>query len=60
MDNSNTQSQLQSIEQFELEAISGGYLPMIDVSGMPDRSEQCGTMWYLEQLSKIFRPTRPF
>jgi hypothetical protein len=49
---------MQAIELFELEAVSGGYIKTVDVSGMPDRSEMCGTMWYLEQLSKIFRPTR--
>jgi hypothetical protein len=55
---SQSKFEMQSVEQAELQAVSGGYIPMIDVSGMPDRSEQCGTMWYLEQLSKLFRPTR--
>ena len=54
----NAQPEMQSVEQTELQAISGGYISMISVTGMPDRSEQCGTMWYLEQLSKVFRPTR--
>ena len=60
MSNANTQPQMQSVEAFELEAISGGYLPMVDVTGMPDRSEQCGTMWYLDQLLKKFNPPRLF
>ncbi len=51
----NAQPEMQSVDQAELQAVSGGYIPTVDVSGMPDRSEMCGTAWY---LSKIFRPTR--
>ncbi len=32
----------------ELQAIQGGL--GVDISQMPDRSVQCGTMWYLDQL----------
>jgi hypothetical protein len=56
MDNAKTQPQMQTVEQFELEAVSGGFY--VDVTGMPDRSEMCGTMWYLDQLIKKFTPAR--
>ncbi len=49
------QPEMQSVAQAELQAVSGGYIPMIDVSGMPDRSEMCGTMWYLYTTEQDFQ-----
>ena len=33
----------------ELNQIVGGYFGTVDVSGMPDRTETCGTIWLLNR-----------
>ena len=45
-------SEVQTVSESEMQAISGG-LSYTSVSGMPDRSEMCGTMWYQQQLLRI-------
>ncbi len=44
---------MQTLASTELTSVSGG-LTIVDVSGMPDRTVMCGTMWYLDQLLKKF------
>jgi hypothetical protein len=53
------QTDFRVLETAEVETVSGGYLPTVDVSGMPDRSVVCGTMWYMDRLIKILTGQRP-
>jgi hypothetical protein len=45
-------SELRVLRETELDAVAGGSINMIDWTQMPDRSEQCGTMWILDQIFK--------
>jgi hypothetical protein len=45
--------EVQAASEFEMQAISGGVI-YTDMSGMPDRSVACGTMWYQQLLAKTF------
>lgn len=48
------QTEIRVLENTEVDSVAGGYLPSVDVTGMPDRSVMCGTMWLLLQRGKIF------
>ena len=48
------QSEIRVLENAEVDHVAGGYLPSVDVTGMPDRSEMCGTLWLWLQRGKIF------
>jgi hypothetical protein len=53
------QSEIRVLETAEIDHVAGGYMPSIDVSGMPDRMVGgCGTMWLLRQRGKIFTGTQ--
>jgi hypothetical protein len=41
------------VSERELVAVSGGAVPIVDTTGMPDRSVMCGTMWYQQQLLRL-------
>jgi hypothetical protein len=47
---------MQTVQTSEMEAICGGVMAMHDVSGMPDRSVMCGTMWLKQKLLERFIP----
>ena len=50
------QAEIRVLDNAEVDSVAGGYMPAIDVSGMPDRAVGgCGTMW-LER--KMFRLPR--
>jgi hypothetical protein len=49
-------SELRALQETELDAVAGGFINTIDWSQMPDRSEQCGTMWVLDQIFKRITP----
>jgi hypothetical protein len=54
------QTDIRTLDAMEIDGVAGGLVSTIDVSGMPDRSEMCGTMWYMERLIKILTgQTRP-
>ena len=46
------QTEIRVLENAEVDTVAGGYVPV--VTGMPDRSEMCGTLWLLLQRGKIF------
>lgn len=49
------QAEIRVLEIEEVDCVAGGYIPSIDISGMPDRAVGgCGTMWLLSQRGKIF------
>ena len=49
------QEDIRALDNAEVDCVAGGALwSPVDVSQMPDRSEMCGTMWYLDRLTKIF------
>lgn len=47
------QTEIRALETSEIDSVAGGLVSLVDVSGMPDRSEMCGTMWYMDRLIKI-------
>ena len=49
-------SGVQALQPAEMRAVVGGVGVFIDVSGMPDRSVTCGTMWLRDRLLDIFYP----
>ena len=52
------QAEIRVLENAEVDHVAGGYLPSVDVTGMPDRSEMCGTLWLWLQRGKIFTGTQ--
>ena len=52
------QTEIRVLENAEVDTVAGGYVPVVDVTGMPDRSEMCGTLWLLLQRGKIFTGPR--
>lgn len=48
-------NELRLLDTAEINAVCGGLLPAVDVTGMPDRSEMCGTMWLLDRMRRLFR-----
>jgi hypothetical protein len=53
------QAEIRVLESAEIDYVAGGYLPTVDVTGMPDRAVGgCGTMWLLRQRGKIFTGTQ--
>jgi hypothetical protein len=53
------QAEVRVLESAEIDCVAGGYLPTVDVTGMPDRAVGgCGTMWLLLQRGKIFTGTQ--
>jgi hypothetical protein len=49
-------SEMQAVSEAEMQVLSGGSVLYTDLSGMPDRTVTCGTMWYQQLLQKIFLP----
>ncbi len=50
---------IRPLAETEIAAVSGALLGTVSVAGMPSRDVGgCGTMWYLDQLVKIFGPRR--
>jgi len=41
---------MQALEPSEMQAVCGGLGVVPDISGMPDRTVMCGTMWLLDRL----------
>ena len=52
------QTEIRVLENTEVDCVAGGYVPIVDVTGMPDRSEMCGTLWLWLQRGKIFTGTQ--
>ena len=50
-------SEMQTLQPSEMQAVSGGVMPYTDLSGMPDRSVMCGTMWLQQKMLERFFPT---
>ena len=48
------QAEIRVLENAEVDCVAGGFMSTVDVSGMPDRSEMCGTLWLWLQRGKIF------
>jgi hypothetical protein len=49
------QAEIRFLDDAEVDSVAGGYMPIIDVSGMPDRAVGgCGTMWLLRHRGTIF------
>jgi hypothetical protein len=48
--------EMQALEPSEMQAVCGGVLISADVSGMPDRTVMCGTMWLLNRFLERFCP----
>ena len=46
------QTEIRVLENAEVDCVAGGNF--VDMSGMPDRSEMCGTLWLWLQRGKIF------
>ena len=49
--------EMQSLQPSEMQAVCGGVGVFTDVSGMPDRTVTCGTMWLLDRLLERFYPS---
>jgi hypothetical protein len=44
------QAEIRFLDDAEVDSVAGGYMPMIDVSGMPDRAVGgCGTIFTVPQ-----------
>jgi hypothetical protein len=53
--NTDHQDEIRVLDNAEVESVTGGYINTVDISKMPDRMVGgCGTMWYWDQLGKIF------
>ena len=53
------QTEIRVLDNAEIDCVAGGYLPSIDISGMPDRMVGgCGTMWLLSHRGKILTGTQ--
>jgi hypothetical protein len=50
------ESGVQALQPAEMQEVVGGVGVFIDVSGMPDRSVTCGTMWLRDRLLDRFSP----
>jgi hypothetical protein len=51
------QTEIRVLDNTEVASVAGGYVPTVDVNGMPDRSVMCGTLWLWLQRGRI--PTGP-
>ena len=58
MSKSNEHATLRSLSNTEINAVAGGLMYGPDVSGMPDRSIMCGTMWLWDRLINFRRGGR--
>jgi hypothetical protein len=48
---------MQALQPSEMQAVCGGVGVLTDISGMPDRTVTCGTMWLLDRLLERFHPS---
>lgn len=55
--NVSKQAEIRVLKTAEVDQVAGGFMG-VDVSGMPDRSVVCGTMWLLNKLLGRFTPSR--
>ena len=53
------QTAIRALDAAEIDSVAGGLYSPVDVSGMPDRSVMCGTMWYMDRLIRILSGQRP-
>ena len=52
-------AEIRLLDDAEVDGVAGGYMPSVDVSGMPDRMVGgCGTMWLLRHRGPIFTGTQ--
>jgi len=49
--------EMQTLQPSEMQAVGGGVGVFTDVSGMPDRTVTCGTMWLLDRFLERFYPS---
>jgi len=49
--------QMQALQPSEMHTVCGGVGVFTDVSGMPDRTVICGTMWLLDRFLERFYPS---
>ena len=45
-------TEIRTLNANEMDTVAGGYISTIDVSGMPNRDEACGTIWLKNRLLK--------
>ena len=40
------------LDDAEIDCVAGGFGPGVDMTGMPNWDQMCGTMWYLQHILK--------